>query len=202
MSQISFGARVGLAFAAFFKIIFDGAFASRVRAVVSGAAPTAQSPSVPSVSASAVPEAPAISAPIAAPPAISAPVAEASDRSALQLLGALQREGRFVDFLMQSIDEAGDSDLGAAARVVHGGCQKVVSGYFEVQAVWPGEEGGEVTIDEGFDPMRVQLTGNVIGEPPFTGVLQHPGWRVERSNLPLLAAGQDVSVLAPAEVEL
>jgi hypothetical protein len=193
MSQPGFGARVGLAFAAFFKIIFDAAFAGRVQAAVSGEPLAVPPPSAP-VSTEPTPS---------AAPAVSAPVdAEAPDRSALQLLGALQREGRFVDFLMQSIDGAADSDLGAAARVVHGGCGKVVKGYFDVQAVWPGEEGGAVTIDEGFDPTRVQLTGNVRGEPPFTGLLQHPGWRVERSNLPILAAGQDVSVLAPAEVEL
>jgi len=189
MSQPSFGARIGLAFSAFFKILFDGAFAGRVRDAAS-AQPTAISP-------------PAAPAPTPAPAPAPAPTkAEASDRSALQLLGALQREGRLVDFLMESIDGAGDADLGAAARVVHGGCQKVIQSYFTVEPVWPGEEGSAVTVDEGFDPMRIQLTGNVMGEPPFDGVLQHPGWRVERSDLPVLGKGQDVAVLAPAEVEL
>ena len=78
----------------------------------------------------------------------------------------------------------------------------MIQSYFTVEPVWPGEEGSAVTVDEGFDPMRIQLTGNVMGEPPFDGVLQHPGWRVERSDLPVLGKGQDVAVLAPAEVEL
>jgi len=194
MSQPSFGARIGLAFSAFFKILFDGAFAGRVQDAAAGRTP-AMAPPAEEPAATPVADA----KPVAA---VEPAAAEQSDRSALQLLGALQREGRLVDFLMESIDGAGDADLGAAARVVHGGCQKVIASYFTVEPVWPGEEGSAVTVDEGFDPMRIQLTGNVTGEPPFEGVLQHPGWRVERVELPVLGKGQDVAVLAPAEVEL
>jgi len=46
------------------------------------------------------------------------------------------------------------------------------------------------------------LTGNVVGQPPFTGTLMHRGWRVARITLPKLAEGHDTRVLAPAEVEL
>jgi len=48
----------------------------------------------------------------------------------------------------------------------------------------------------------VRLTGNVVGRAPFTGSLTHRGWRVTETRLPKVAAGHDLSILAPAEVEL
>ena len=53
-----------------------------------------------------------------------------------------------------------------------------------------------------FDPSAIRLTGNVTGQPPFRGILQHHGWRVKNYTLPPLPEGQDQFVLAPAEVEL
>ena len=53
----------------------------------------------------------------------------------------------------------------------------------------------------GFDPGSVRLTGNVHGQPPFRGVLQHGGWRASQVSLPK-TAGVDPSILAPAEVEI
>jgi len=47
----------------------------------------------------------------------------------------------------------------------------------------------------------VRLTGNVHGQPPFRGVLQHGGWRAEHVTLPK-TAGVDAAILAPAEVEI
>jgi hypothetical protein len=63
-------------------------------------------------------------------------------------------------------------------------------------------EGSQVTVQSGFDPSAVRLVGNVSGQPPFTGTLQHAGWRVKAVNLPKPAEGQDEFVLMPAEVEL
>ena len=84
-----------------------------------------------------------------------------------------------------------------------GGLSAVIAlNYFTVEAVWPGEDGSVVTVDEGFDPQRVQLTGNVVGQPPFQGTLQHHGWRAAQCDLPTLAASQDASIIAAAEVEL
>jgi len=42
----------------------------------------------------------------------------------------------------------------------------------------------------------------VGGEPPFTGVLRHHGWRATKVKLPTLSEGVDRHVVAPAEVEL
>ena len=57
-------------------------------------------------------------------------------------------------------------------------------------------------LEQGFDPSQVQLTGNVKGEPPFTGTLKHPGWRAAKLALPELPASYDPTVIAPCEVEL
>ena len=44
--------------------------------------------------------------------------------------------------------------------------------------------------------------GQVVGQPPFRGVLQHHGWRATRVDLPSLVEGGGNSIVAPAEVEL
>jgi hypothetical protein len=121
---------------------------------------------------------------------------------ALALLALLQREGRFVDFVRDSVDGASDADIGAAAREVHRGCRKVLDQHLSFEPVMPGAEEEKVTVPKGFDPAEVRLIGEAKGEPPFRGTLRHHGWRVVDAKLPQLAEGIDRSVIAPAEVEL
>jgi hypothetical protein len=59
-----------------------------------------------------------------------------------------------------------------------------------------------VTVPAGFDPSAVRVLGNVTGTPPFTGTLQHPGWRVREIKLAPPPAGADEFVIQPAEVQL
>jgi len=115
---------------------------------------------------------------------------------------ALQREGRLVDFLRESIDGASDGDIGAAVREVHRGCRKVLDQHLSFEPVMPGEEEAKVSVPKGFDPAEVRLVGEAKGEPPFRGTLRHHGWRVVDAKLPTLAEGVDRAVIAPAEVEL
>ena len=63
-------------------------------------------------------------------------------------------------------------------------------------------EGSRLTLPLGFDARSIRLTGNVVGQAPFSGQLSHRGWRATEVRLPKLAAGHDVTVLAQAEVEL
>ena len=63
-------------------------------------------------------------------------------------------------------------------------------------------DGERVTVPKGFDPSAVRVLGNVTGEPPYSGELQHPGWRVKELKLPTVAEGQDQFVLQPAEVQV
>ena len=130
------------------------------------------------------------------------PIAQHHREGALALLALLQREGRFVDFVRDSVDGASDADIGAAAREVHRGCRKVLDQHLSFEPVMPGEEEAKVTVPKGFDPAEVRLIGEAKGEPPFRGTLRHHGWRVVEAKFPQLAEGIDRSVIAPAEVEL
>jgi hypothetical protein len=107
-----------------------------------------------------------------------------------------------VDFLNQDVAAFSDDEVGAAARVVHGGSRKVLQQFFEFQAAVKGDEGMPMTVPPGFDAHRIRLTGNVTGEPPFKGTLKHHGWTVTAIRLPQLSEGLDTRVIAPAEVEL
>jgi hypothetical protein len=132
----------------------------------------------------------------------SPPLAQHHRDGALALLALLQREGRFVDFVRDSVDGATDGDIGAAAREVHRGCRKVLDQHLSFEPVMPGEEEAKVSVPKGFDPAEVRLIGEAKGEPPFRGTLRHHGWRVVDAKLPVLAEGIDRTVIAPAEVEL
>lgn len=146
-------------------------------------------------------------APLPAPapaPALPPPerTPEAQHASALFLLGLLQREGRLLDFLQEDIASFSDGDVGAAARVVHEGCKKVLGRYLPVAPVVAEAEGATVQVPKGFDANRFRLTGNVTGDGPWSGALKHHGWVVTKVELPALPTSVDLEVLAPAEVEL
>jgi hypothetical protein len=125
------------------------------------------------------------------------------ERGAFLLLGLLQREGRLIDFLEEDLTGYPDAKVGAAARDIHKGCKKVLAEHVPVAPVLPEADNATVKIEPGFDPGRIRLVGNVVGQPPFTGTLRHPGWRGKDGvKLPSLGGSQDASVIAPAEVEL
>ncbi len=122
--------------------------------------------------------------------------------SALLLLGLFQKEGRLVDFLQEDVSQYADEDVGAAARVVHTGCRTVLTEFLTIVPVRDEAEGSYVTLEPGFDAAAIRPTGNVVGEPPFTGNLVHRGWRATQVRLPQVASGRDLRILAAAEVEL
>ena len=170
--------RISIAIAAFFKILSDGEYAARVDALTHSAPPPA--------------------------PAPMAPVARVvhSQDAALQLLTLLQRDARLIDFTQENLSAYSDADIGAAARVVHEGCSKVLREHFTLAPVRLEAEGSRITLDAGFDAGALRLSGNVVGSAPFKGSLSHRGWRATDVRLPSLAPGHDTTVLAQAEVEL
>ncbi|MBP8138311.1 MAG: DUF2760 domain-containing protein, partial [Alicycliphilus sp.] len=91
---------------------------------------------------------------------------------------------------------------GAAARVVHGGCRKLLAEHFTLAPVRAEAEGSRVTLAAGFDAAAVRLTGNVVGQAPFTGTLSHRGWQVTQVRLPQLTDARAAAIIAQAEVEL
>lgn len=127
---------------------------------------------------------------------------QATPDAALQLLSLLQQEARFIDFINEDVSAYSDADIGAAARVVHQGCSKALKQHFTLTAVSNEQEGNRLTLNPGFDAARFRLTGNIVGQAPFTGTLVHKGWQVTDLRLPKLTEGHDASIIAPAEVEL
>ncbi len=184
-------ARLWLAFVVEFKVVFDGVFAAEVARLMNGEGDLL--PEKP-------PEKPSEPAP--EEPLEPEPELGTDPTSALQLLGILQREGRFMDFLQEDVAGASDEDIGAAARVVQAGCKRGLAEYLEVQAVRSENEGDTVVLEAGFDATRTRLTGRVAGEPPYSGQLAHHGWEVREIRLPEVTEGHDPRVVAPAEVEL
>ena len=166
------------------SVLFQPALAARLRDLRDGVAAPAPAPSP----APAAPPAPQLR--------------EAPHEAALQLLGLLQRDARFIDFIEEDVKAYSDADIGAAARVVHEGCRKVLREHFSIQPLRSETEGSRLTLPEGFDAAAVRVTGNVVGKAPFTGTLSHRGWRATDTRLPKLAAGHDAAIVAQAEVEL
>jgi hypothetical protein len=178
---LPFFARLGLGF----RLLFDGALAARLSASANEAPRLPESPGAENE---------------VAPPSVATAEPPSLD-AALQLLGLLQREGRLVDFLQQDISAFPDADVGAAARVVHEGCRRALRSHANVVSVRAEAEGSTVSVSER-DLAQLKLVGNVGGSPPYRGVLRHRGWRLESFKLPTRVGEQDLSLLAPAEVEL
>jgi Domain of unknown function (DUF2760) len=181
-SQLGFFTRLNVALRTFGRILLEREFANTMARLEQGA--------------------PRLSASTTEPSAKPAALRETLPDSALQLLGLLQQEGRFVDFLEENVATYSDAEIGGAARVVHEGCRKAIRDHLQIEPVRAEPEGTRLTLPTGFDAAAVRLTGNVVGQPPFTGTLMHRGWRVTAITLPRLAEGHEVRVLAPAEVEL
>jgi len=147
------------------------------------------------------PSAPPEPRPAPKPAAKKPAVAGRSD--ALTLLATLQREARFVDFIKEPLAGFSDAQIGAAARDVHRDCGKVLERLFAVRPIVDQEEGSPLEVPAGFDAGRYQLTGNVTGEPPFSGRLRHHGWEATACQLPSWSGSQAAArTLAAVEVEL
>ena len=129
-------------------------------------------------------------------------IKEYTPDAALQLLGLLQKEARFIDFAQEDVSQYTDADIGAAARVVHEGCRKVLRQHFELESVRTEAEGKRITLPKGFDAGSIRITGNIVGQAPFNGTLVHRGWKATEVKLPKITEGHDVKIVAPAEVEL
>lgn len=127
---------------------------------------------------------------------------EATPDAALQLLSLLQKEARFVDFIKEDLTAFADAEIGAAARVVHQGCSKAIKEHFTLAPIAQDDEGKRITLNAGFDAASYRLTGNIVGQAPFTGILVHKGWQVTELHLPKLTEGHNANIIAAAEVEL
>ena len=169
--------RILLAFRCFFNILFHGALSANALADLKLARREQ-----------------AASAKPAAPPRTPAD-------GALQILTILQRDSRLVDFLMEDIASYSDDQVGAAVRELHDQCRDSIARHVTLQPVIDGVEGTPARAPSG-DPHVVRFIGNVPATPPSGGTLRHKGWRAAKVDLPALAAKEDATIIAPAEIEI
>jgi hypothetical protein len=174
--------KIVLAFRAFFALLFGGKLPDDLVAEL-GLMPRSAAP-----------------APKPAPPPPPVPQIKLTD-GALQLLGMLQRDGRVLDFFMEDIAPYSDEQVGAAARDVHEKTREILIRHFAPAPVIDAVEGSVANPVKGAG--LVKYVGNVpaSGEPG-PGLLRHRGWKATTATLPTLASKQDLTILAPAEIEL
>lgn len=177
--------KLGLAFKAFFRVFGDADFAQAVAALLSGQTAVAAAPAEPP------------------PTPKPAPPKKPLRSDAVTLLAALQREARLLDFLQESIAQYDDAQIGAAVRDIHRDSAAVIQRMFAPTAVIDDPEGAAVNVPTGYDPSEYRLTGNVAGQPPHQGTLQHHGWKATRCDLPQWTGSEAAAdIIAPAEVEI
>jgi len=171
--------RISAAFRSFFSILFSGVLPEDI-AIEFGFTKVKPAP---------------VTAPVELP--------KVSD-GALQILHILQRDSRLIDFLMEDIASYADDQIGAAVRTLHTDCKTTLTRHMNLVPVIDGVEGTYQKLDaaKAPDPNRIKLIGNVpaSGKVPG-GTLRHRGWIASSINLPALGK-QDISVLAPAELEV
>jgi hypothetical protein len=133
-----------------------------------------------------------------APAAVAAPPKPSGE--SLRLLAILQAEARLVDFLMENLAAAPADAVKNGVMDVQKKAVAALHKHLTLEPILGGTEGDRVTVPKGFDPSAVSVLGQVTGEPPFTGELQHPGWKVKEIRLPTGTEGRDLFVIQPAEV--
>ncbi len=195
-----------IALKAFFLVLFNGARARQVDEVLRARiADESTSPATaPGTAArhAGKPEDVAREKPAPVPHKPSA-AAKPARSEAITLLSALQREGRFVDFVMEDLTGFSDAQIGAVARDLHRDCAKLIERMFAIQPLTADAEGASIEIPTGFDAGRYRLVGNVSGTPPFRGALLHHGWQATTCELPAWVGSETASrVIAPAEIEV
>lgn len=184
--------RFFLAIRAWWRTLVDAEFGRAVDKLLSG------KPAAPSFSAAAAPVATEPQPAAQKPPE---PARRPQRSEALTLLATLQREARLVDFLMESIGEYSDAQIGAAVRDIHRDSAKVLDRLFRIRPIDAHEEGAE--IDAPAEADRYRLIGTVRGTPPHRGRLVHHGWEAAKCEVPEWSGNSaGAQVIAPVEVEL
>ncbi len=175
--------RIGVAFSAFFKSLFDGEAAKRIESALVAAAPRQES----------------LSAPKPAPSVKSAPARS----EAISLLALLQREARLVDLVQQPLGEFTDAQIGAAARDVITNTASVLKRVMEIAPASASEEGALISVPADYDAGSITLSGNIPSSGPYSGKVVHSGWKARKCELPAWTGGKAAAlVIAPTEVEV
>lgn len=176
--------KLALAFRAFFSALFNAQAAQQIERALAGEPAT---------------DAAATSPPTPLPPTPSEP----TRNDALALLSTLQREARLVDIVKEPLTEYSDAQVGAAARDVLRDCGKVLDRCFALEPAIEAEEGAEIKTPPEVDAGVYRLTGNVGGDPPYSGRLVHHGWKATRCELPSWSGSEEAArTVAPIELDV
>lgn len=172
--------RISLAFQSFFGILFGGSLPEAVARAFGYAKAARPAP--------------------AEKPAAQATPAE----GAVQILALLQRDARLVDLLMEDLSGAADEQVGSAFRMVQEQARQSLQRYVHLAPVIDGVEGAYTRLEGAAkDPAAVKLIGNLPPDGKAAGgTLRHKGWRAQKVDLPPLNRKQDLTIIAPAEVEV
>jgi hypothetical protein len=166
--------KISLAFRCFFALLFDGKLSPELIEDLGIKPKAAPAPVVPTV--------------------------RMSD-GALQMLSILQRDARLLDFFLEDIAPYSDEQVGAAARSMHGPAKEAIERYVKLVPVVDGVEGTYAKAPSK-DAAHVKFIGNVPATPPDGGTLRHRGWKAATVALPPVNPRQDMTILAPAEIEV
>lgn len=124
------------------------------------------------------------------------------DHSHLRLLALLQQSGRLIDFFKEDIKGFADEQIGAAVRQIHQDCNKSLEELVTIRTLMPEKEGTIITIPKGYDPTAIKISGKVKGEPPYTGIVIHQGWKAHKRSLPKKMGEHASDIICPAEIEV
>ncbi len=128
-----------------------------------------------------------------------------SQTDLLTFLSLLQEKGRLLDFLMEDITAFSDAQIGAAGRVVHQGCSKVLREFFNISPLRLDDEGSVVRLDVNDSLHDYRILGKNNETTPFTAKILHRGWGTDAINIPRRSSTGDFQgkhVISPIEVEV
>lgn len=120
----------------------------------------------------------------------------------VHLVSVFQRQGRLIDFLEEDLNPYADAQIGAAVRTIHENCRKTLQRYLSPEPIMRQSEGESVQVAPDVDRHAVKLVGNVVGRPPFQGIVRHRGWQLRSFAMPDLSEAGNPDIIAPAEVEI
>ena len=126
------------------------------------------------------------------------------DATVLMLLRMLQEKARILDFAMTDISRLPDPQVGAAARVVHGGLRSLIQESFEISPIASQMEGQNLSLPENYDSHRYRLLHQAAGQQKPEGQILHRGWELKTMHLPKTSSKANEllpAVLAPVEIE-
>lgn len=125
-----------------------------------------------------------------------------SDPAHLRLLSYLQQNGRLIDFLKEDLTSFTDTQVGAAVRKIHQDCKQTLEELVTIRPLKEENEGASIHVPKGFNPSEIKVVGKIKGEPPYTGILIHKGWKAHKRSLPKKTDEYSGDIICPAEIEV